>query len=166
MLFIVHICFFFVLMIRRPPISTRTYTLFPYTTLFRSQYLRRASLAKAVDAGLAAVAMNRDFSRTILGPRHLLTSSDFTVTIHRQRGGRCPGSAGHRARRHCRAEKDTTPLYKTVGPPLGLQFHRASLGIAANSPQLSPVFATPAKIPVDRHGPASHTQTAPPHPPG
>src|SRR3546814_7572091 len=53
------------------------------------QYLRRASLAKAVDAGLAAVAMNRDFSRTILGPRHLLTSSDFTVTIHRQRGGRC-----------------------------------------------------------------------------
>src|SRR3546814_6303037 len=25
-------------MIRRPPISTRTYTLFPYTTLFRSGY--------------------------------------------------------------------------------------------------------------------------------
>src|SRR3546814_11962572 len=28
--------FFFVLMIRRPPRSTRTDTLFPYTTLFRS----------------------------------------------------------------------------------------------------------------------------------
>src|SRR3546814_20190773 len=28
--------FFFVLIIRRPPISTRTDTLFPYTTLFRS----------------------------------------------------------------------------------------------------------------------------------
>src|SRR3546814_13401980 len=27
---------FFVSMIRRPPRSTRTYTLFPYTTLFRS----------------------------------------------------------------------------------------------------------------------------------
>src|SRR3546814_14315267 len=27
---------FFFFMIRRPPISTRTYTLFPYTTLFRS----------------------------------------------------------------------------------------------------------------------------------
>src|SRR3546814_18823439 len=27
---------FFLLMIRRPPRSTRTYTLFPYTTLFRS----------------------------------------------------------------------------------------------------------------------------------
>src|SRR3546814_5615728 len=27
-------------MIRRPPRSTRTYTLFPYTTLFRSQHRR------------------------------------------------------------------------------------------------------------------------------
>src|SRR3546814_3983056 len=30
------VCFFFFLMIRRPPRSTRTDTLFPYTTLFRS----------------------------------------------------------------------------------------------------------------------------------
>src|SRR3546814_5231211 len=30
------VIFFFVLMIRRPPRSTRTDTLFPYTTLFRS----------------------------------------------------------------------------------------------------------------------------------
>src|SRR3546814_16290489 len=36
---------FFVLMIRRPPISTRTDTLFPYTTLFRSAY----SVSKASD---------------------------------------------------------------------------------------------------------------------
>src|SRR3546814_12822812 len=35
LLFIV-VCFFFFLMIRRPPRSTRTDTLFPYTTLFRS----------------------------------------------------------------------------------------------------------------------------------
>src|SRR3546814_17006886 len=32
--------FFFFLMIRRPPRSTRTDTLFPYTTLFRSNYVR------------------------------------------------------------------------------------------------------------------------------
>src|SRR3546814_16031639 len=31
-----RICFIFFLMIRRPPRSTRTDTLFPYTTLFRS----------------------------------------------------------------------------------------------------------------------------------
>src|SRR3546814_20912587 len=32
----VYLLFFFFLMIRRPPRSTRTDTLFPYTTLFRS----------------------------------------------------------------------------------------------------------------------------------
>src|SRR3546814_14267572 len=36
-----HTCLFvFVLMIRRPPRSTRTDTLFPYTTLFRSLSVR------------------------------------------------------------------------------------------------------------------------------
>src|SRR3546814_11713262 len=36
-----HYCmYFFFLMIRRPPRSTRTDTLFPYTTLFRSSPLR------------------------------------------------------------------------------------------------------------------------------
>src|SRR3546814_1324175 len=33
-------CMFFLLMIRRPPRSTRTDTLFPYTTLFRSRAAR------------------------------------------------------------------------------------------------------------------------------
>src|SRR3546814_4634298 len=36
--------FFFFLMIRRPPRSTRTDTLFPYTTLFRSPVICRFSL--------------------------------------------------------------------------------------------------------------------------
>src|SRR3546814_16774828 len=31
-------CLFFFLMIRRPPRATRTNTLFPYTTLFRSRF--------------------------------------------------------------------------------------------------------------------------------
>src|SRR3546814_11684438 len=35
-------CMFFFLMIRRPPRSTRTDTLFPYTTLFRSLALSDA----------------------------------------------------------------------------------------------------------------------------
>src|SRR3546814_12015457 len=34
--------YFFFLMIRRPPRSTRTDTLFPYTTLFRSKYWEAA----------------------------------------------------------------------------------------------------------------------------
>src|SRR3546814_16940755 len=44
--------FFFFLMIRRPPRSTRTDTLFPYTTLFRSPALNErqwADLARQAD---------------------------------------------------------------------------------------------------------------------
>src|SRR3546814_20505788 len=40
-MFMCHLLFFF-LMIRRPPRSTRTDTLFPYTTLFRSRRRQRA----------------------------------------------------------------------------------------------------------------------------
>src|SRR3546814_16410258 len=40
---------FFFLMIRRPPRSTRTDTLFPYTTLFRS----RGAVRRALHAGRA-----------------------------------------------------------------------------------------------------------------
>src|SRR3546814_12869173 len=43
----VTVCFFF-LMIRRPPRSTRTDTLFPYTTLFRS--LLHAHVERTVEA--------------------------------------------------------------------------------------------------------------------
>src|SRR3546814_19262798 len=56
-------CFFF-LMIRRPPSTTRTDTLFPYTTLFRShdarrseegtrRYVRRLESARDAEAGEA-----------------------------------------------------------------------------------------------------------------
>src|SRR3546814_2033211 len=40
-------------MIRRPPRSTRTDTLFPYTTLFRSQDYRRSTPCAAVGAAAA-----------------------------------------------------------------------------------------------------------------
>src|SRR3546814_16286013 len=39
------VVFFFFLMIRRPPRSTRTDTLFPYTTLFRSPAWQPASVS-------------------------------------------------------------------------------------------------------------------------
>src|SRR3546814_22844 len=55
---------FFFLMIRRPPRSTRTDTLFPYTTLFRSRMFRRCRLHRghrpaAVAARRAATAAGR-----------------------------------------------------------------------------------------------------------
>src|SRR3546814_14955398 len=43
---VIYICVFF-LMIRRPPRSTRTDTLFPYTTLFRSSQTAVSKVAKS-----------------------------------------------------------------------------------------------------------------------
>src|SRR3546814_4452146 len=55
---------FFILMIRRPPRSTRTDTLFPYTTLFRSLYQYAAlNLPAAV---LVAVAWQRGWLDTLV----------------------------------------------------------------------------------------------------
>src|SRR3546814_15999877 len=48
---------FFFLMIRRPPRSTRTDTIFPYTTLFRSGKLERAEEIVAI---LVIMARDRD----------------------------------------------------------------------------------------------------------
>src|SRR3546814_4458862 len=53
--------FFFFLMIRRPPRSTRTDTLFPYTTLFRSDgrgfHVDGACLGGSAGAGIRAAAV-------------------------------------------------------------------------------------------------------------
>src|SRR3546814_11439095 len=49
-------CIFFFLMIRRPPRSTRTDTLFPYTTLFRSVAARSETMPNATPS---KTAMNR-----------------------------------------------------------------------------------------------------------
>src|SRR3546814_12171172 len=52
-LFTIQSFFFFFLMIRRPPRSTRTDTLFPYTTLFRS--------GRLVDVRLELFVQAREF---------------------------------------------------------------------------------------------------------
>src|SRR3546814_14037666 len=50
---------FFFLMIRRPPRSTRTDTLFPYTTLFRSKPEHAADL-QSIDRQPAGRTVDRD----------------------------------------------------------------------------------------------------------
>src|SRR3546814_1173901 len=61
---LVYVYFFF-LMIRRPPRSTRTDTLFPYTTLFRSGRCRRrfGMGGGASRRGVAGRTMGRGRSR-------------------------------------------------------------------------------------------------------
>src|SRR3546814_12849378 len=61
MLFVlVSFCFMFFLMIRRPPRSTRTDTLFPYTTLFRS--LTRGGIGVDV-AGISLLDLIISYTR-------------------------------------------------------------------------------------------------------
>src|SRR3546814_10982653 len=55
---------FFLLMIRRPPRSTRTDTLFPYTTLFRSQ------LNEQIDKELVSLMKETKADRTQVSKFH------------------------------------------------------------------------------------------------
>src|SRR3546814_15359589 len=55
-------------MIRRPPRSTRTDTLFPYTTLFRSEVERReAADGGAIIAEMVAAGGEGDFAAQVRG---------------------------------------------------------------------------------------------------
>src|SRR3546814_9266789 len=55
---------FFFLMIRRPPRSTRTDTLFPYTTLFRSRPERRTRRARGAGSASCAARNSETGSRS------------------------------------------------------------------------------------------------------
>src|SRR3546814_1117496 len=76
--FVLFVCLFLFLMIRRPPRSTRTDTLFPYTTLFRSIGWREGVFAlveflarryAAVDgASIVAAASGPGLGRTPIAP--------------------------------------------------------------------------------------------------
>src|SRR3546814_12492618 len=67
------ICMFFFVMIRRPPRSTRTDTLFPYTTLFRSECL-------ALVCAVPAFRTNENEMRNDVGPR-LVRSEEHTSEL-------------------------------------------------------------------------------------
>src|SRR3546814_15222635 len=82
-------------MIRRPPRSTRTDTLFPYTTLFRSGRNPRREIFEAEDAELLDLlaAKGGDRDRDILNPflaalRRYQNFSRIGFLLSRRRGGR------------------------------------------------------------------------------
>src|SRR3546814_3068944 len=82
-------CLFFFLMIRRPPRSTRTDTLFPYTTLFRSP----SRSARANGSSRSACACSRCSSSRMSSASRRCSS----ITI-------CSRGAG------CRSEEHTSEL--------------------------------------------------------
>src|SRR3546814_7522204 len=75
----IYVCFF--LMIRRPPRSTRTDTLFPYTTLFRSP----ASLGQGLESRLLLHQRSGEWSpaaRRQAGPAASEAASEIPFTLH------------------------------------------------------------------------------------
>src|SRR3546814_1879851 len=83
---------FFVLMIRRPPRSTRTDTLFPYTTLFRSPGMKHRALAVG-DLGDLVVRAQVDAERE--HHPHVLPRRDLLAVDDIDPGFRHPGETRH-----------------------------------------------------------------------
>src|SRR3546814_14571350 len=81
-------CFFsvFFLMIRRPPRSTRTDTLFPYTTLFRSTWgMVVAHFGVAVClAGMGAESAFIKERLVAAAPGEVIKIGDFSVKLDRK----------------------------------------------------------------------------------
>src|SRR3546814_4684415 len=75
----VHVFF---LMIRRPPRSTRTDTLFPYTTLFRSYYARRTANSAAASCPRGSPAGARGSHRAPLRAAPPTSSRPFRSEEH------------------------------------------------------------------------------------
>src|SRR3546814_17898408 len=75
--------FFFFLMIRRPPRSTRTDTLFPYTTLFRSRPLTLHLRRDGVDHNRSVIPIPACRSRfeVVLGNSFLAQADGELVQI-------------------------------------------------------------------------------------
>src|SRR3546814_11660528 len=98
--------FFFFLKIRRPPRSTRTDTLFPYTTLFRS----REQIAEIGDSALDELLHPEDRQRII---RHIEAFNDLPdgqVIDHEYRMRHANGGYRWLRSRDVRSEEHTSEL--------------------------------------------------------
>src|SRR3546814_14870152 len=108
-------------MIRRPPRSTRTDTLFPYTTLFRSQVvfigegiIQEAVILYLIFSGIRSVANASDHTNEIGSSRNAAQTAlrrpvpqVVTCDIHRQRirrraAERCPNGPSEIGSASCR----------------------------------------------------------------
>src|SRR3546814_20982336 len=82
--------FFFVLMIRLPPRSTRTDTLFPYTTLFRSSRSGPGITSSSVQ--IFQIRLVWILLRCVrLGFGHMVLLDDFKDSARRSRGSELAG---------------------------------------------------------------------------
>src|SRR3546814_13392735 len=95
-----------VLMIRRPPRSTRTDTLFPYTTLFRSEDLPpRTDRSKGLGALLTELEDIRRSGFAYDDEEHTEGVSAISVSIGTYRGAYAITIIAHTARLHSKDRK-------------------------------------------------------------
>src|SRR3546814_20581164 len=137
---------FFFLMIRRPPRSTRTDTLFPYTTLFRSRraWHEHTKRVHCPDRALPGADRRERQLRDHIGPR--------LPPLH-------PSA---QARAHSPVHRDHPPLLpdgRTARRGLALYL----AGPLPPGPQRPPPFAAHPYAPDDRPPPA-HDHRLPNHP--
>src|SRR3546814_17953727 len=142
-------CFFFFLMIRRPPRSTRTYTLFPYTALFRS-------LDEKLDPWMAAIT---DAVYALTGPDHTgqRQREDAAEVLDeiRARGQLPMESVTHLRARTLHSRFDIIDESMNLSPQVGQTIHTP---IAAHS---KVVFTTPTH-PDHPHCPSPEPNSLPP----
>src|SRR3546814_20896175 len=77
---------FFCVNIRRPPRSTRTYTLFPYTTLFRSVPAGRRSCFLGTDRAITPETRSTAAARNGNAPH------EWRLRLHERRFRQIPGT--------------------------------------------------------------------------
>src|SRR3546814_17816414 len=97
---------FFSLMKRRPPRSTRTDTLFPYTTLFRSRDRARGGCP---DGGIADIVIIPDRARGARRPRRLNAIGQRRRLVLRRRRSR------HRDQK--KRDRFSVPPHPPTAPP-------------------------------------------------
>src|SRR3546814_4467148 len=112
-------------MIRRPPRSTRTDTLFPYTTLFRSQFVQPGTQGGAfLHPSLLIITRSMDMSTSVMIPvtlEKLPRRQPATVEIGRAHV-RTPVTNAHRV---CRLllEKKHKDKTHTIETPMQSRIH-------------------------------------------
>src|SRR3546814_20226988 len=97
-------CMFFLLMIRRPPRSTRTDTLFPYTTLFRSPAPEPMENLLALQRARIKFGLAGANAVSLAGDRLSVTPIELNATQGKEL------KAGFEGARYERSEEHTSEL--------------------------------------------------------